>query len=259
MATVLQANLNHARGAQDLLVHTIAERGVGLAIAAEPYRVPQHPNWVGDTLGSVAIISGRSPSSPGPPALLERGVGYVAAEWAGIAAVAVYAPPGRPLVDFGDFLDSLAGAVRRCLFARPTIVLGDFNAKSTAWGSPRTDARGAAVLDWAAGLGLRLLNRGSANTCRRRRGGSIVDLSWASPAAAGRVSGWRVLEGVETLSDHVYVTMTLSGPPFVGGQSTCPTAVRPRPLLPPRWVLKRLDEDMLLAAVLATTWSSHVL
>jgi Endonuclease/Exonuclease/phosphatase family. len=225
---VIQANLNHARGAQDLLVHTIAERGVGLAVAAEPYRVPDHPNWVGDTLGSVVIATGTSAASPGPPRLLERGPGYVAAELAGIAVVAVYAPPGRPLEVFERTLDSLAGAIRRCP-SQSVLVLGDFNAKATAWGSPRTNARGDAVLDWAAGLELRLLNRGSATTCRRWQGESVIDLSWATPLLVDRVAGWRVLEGVETLSDHVYIEFTLSGPSARRRARTADGRLLPRP------------------------------
>jgi len=42
---ILQANLNHARHAQDLCLHTMAERGCGLGVVAEPYAVPpDHPS-----------------------------------------------------------------------------------------------------------------------------------------------------------------------------------------------------------------------
>lgn len=76
------------------------------------------------------------------------------------------------------------------------MVLGDFNAKSTAWGSQRTDIRGQVLEQWAVETGLLLLNRGSVLTCVRQRDGSIVDLSFASSAIANRVQAWRVLEEV---------------------------------------------------------------
>lgn len=41
-----QANLNHARGAQDLFVQSFAKRSYGLRVAAEPCRVPiDDPRW----------------------------------------------------------------------------------------------------------------------------------------------------------------------------------------------------------------------
>ncbi|KAA5582783.1 hypothetical protein F3H14_37165, partial [Pseudomonas aeruginosa] len=46
------------------------------------------------------------------------------------------------------------------LGSRPVIVAGDFNAKCTAWGSPRTDSRGEALSEWAIATSLFLINRG---------------------------------------------------------------------------------------------------
>lgn len=54
----LQANLNHCAGAQDLLLQTMAEWQVDLAVACEPYYVPPHTHWVGDLDGSVAVLAG---------------------------------------------------------------------------------------------------------------------------------------------------------------------------------------------------------
>ena len=60
---IVQINLNHSARAQDLLLQTMAERGLGLAVAAEPYRIPQR-NGVGDTMGTVAVIRAGSIDSP---------------------------------------------------------------------------------------------------------------------------------------------------------------------------------------------------
>ncbi|XP_053989821.1 uncharacterized protein LOC128882262 [Hylaeus volcanicus] len=118
-----------------------------------------------------------------------------------------------------------------------------------AWGGPATDARGRAVLEWAASADLRLLNRGSVNTCVRWQGESIVDLSWATPAASRLVSGWRVVEEVESLSDHPYIFMDVSAAPQYH-PARGPTPGRP----PRRWALKRLEKDALMAAALVASW-----
>ncbi|XP_072750498.1 uncharacterized protein [Anoplolepis gracilipes] len=181
-ARVLQANLNHARQAQNLFVHTLAERGCGLGIAAEPYRIPEHPSWVGDELGSVAITWRADAPASLPAKLVAKGKGGM-----GVGRV---------------------------------VVSGDFNAKSMTWGSPRTDRRGVAVEEWAATLDLRLLNEGGISTCIRERGESVVDLTWASLATLNRVLGWRVATEIETLSDHRYIVYGLMVTPEQVLQST---------------------------------------
>jgi hypothetical protein len=57
-------------------------------VVAKPYRIPDASNWVGDLDGLTAI--GWTPTLSAPGVLLDRVNGYVAAEWAGIAVVAVY-------------------------------------------------------------------------------------------------------------------------------------------------------------------------
>ena len=53
---LLQSNLGRSRRAQDLLFQTIRESEVALAVVAEPYRIPDATNWVGDLDGLAAII-----------------------------------------------------------------------------------------------------------------------------------------------------------------------------------------------------------
>ncbi|EFN77439.1 hypothetical protein EAI_07675, partial [Harpegnathos saltator] len=95
----------------------------------------------------------------------------------------------------------------------PTIVAGDFNAHSDEWGCGpwQRDPRGKAVADWAAGLGLVLMNMGSTSTYVRPNGGgeSVIDLTWASPSAARGFRRWVVEKERESLPDHRYVTWTL--------------------------------------------------
>ncbi|KMQ86989.1 reverse transcriptase, partial [Lasius niger] len=133
------------------------------------------------------------------------------------------------------------------------LVAGDLNAKSVVWGSPATNARGEVLEEWAAELGLLVLNRGSVHTCVRHNGGSIVDITLGTPPVARMVFGWRVMAGSETLSDHRYIRMDVSDPS--AGNQPRPQNRSDTPL-PPRWALKRLDKDTLMAAAVAKAWES---
>lgn len=99
-----------------------------------------------------------------PSVLLDRGSSYVAVDWAAMVVVGVYVSPNSGLAAFGDFLDEIGECARRCL-PRQVLVLGNFNAHSSQWGIARTDTRGRMLSDWAADIGLLLVNRGSASTC----------------------------------------------------------------------------------------------
>jgi hypothetical protein len=147
--------------------------------------------------------------------------------------------------------------VRRYL-PRQVLVLGDFNVHSSLWGNPRTDARRKMLSDWAAGLGLLLVNRNSVSTCVAWRGSFVVDITWATPGIFRRVMDWRVAEGVETLSDHLYIFMELSpvSTTTAPAMQACSTGGRgarsSRP--PPRWRLKERNKELLQTAVTVAAW-----
>ncbi|XP_033363348.1 uncharacterized protein LOC117241589 [Bombus vosnesenskii] len=229
-------------------METIRENEVTLAAVAEPHRIPHSPNWIGDLDGSAGITW---TSASG--VLLDRGSGFVAVEWRGAAVVAVYVSPNIDLAAYGDFVDRVGECIGRCL-PRQVLVLGDFNAHSTQWGNPRTNSRGRMLTDWAAGLGLLLANRGSASTCVAWKGSSVVDITWATPELLRRIHDWRVAEGVETLSDHLYILMEVAlGAEDDAGRRRRPGENRRRP--PPRWRLKERDKEMLRAATIVSAWS----
>jgi len=189
---LLQINLNHARHAQALLEQVMAERKAGLAVIAEPYRIPPNdPRWISNKAGRVAIVW-RPTESPLPYRPLSEGEFHVAAKWRDYFVVGVYVPPSTGVAQFEQFLDHLGGGLVIKWAPSPIIVAGDFNAKSQLWGSPATDVKGHTLRDWAASLGLICLNTGSESTCVRPQGESIIDITWTSPPAAARVGGgWR--------------------------------------------------------------------
>ncbi|XP_032690139.1 uncharacterized protein LOC116853267 [Odontomachus brunneus] len=224
MATVLlQANLNHARRAQDLLWHTMAERDSGLAVATEPHHIPppNDPRWMGrpgnpGMMGNLAIIRRYSKNSP-PACCVHAGGKIVAVEWGSMAVVGVYASSALSLAEFEDLLDGVREVIRTKCLTRPVLLAGDFNAKSKLWCSPRANAKGETLAGWAAGLGLCLLNRGYVSTCVRPQEVVLV----ATPR--------EVLARRQVLED-----------------------TRPK-----RWALTRLNTDELKAAVLAATWDQE--
>ncbi|XP_072934935.1 uncharacterized protein [Epargyreus clarus] len=243
---LLQGNLNHCSRAQDLLLQCLTECSVSLAVVAEPYRVPDHPRWFGDNAQLVAVYWAGGETDP-PCSRRHTGQGIVAVDWGPLAVIGCYISPNCSLAAYEAFLGRVGDCIRGCL-PRPVFVLGDFNAHSRAWGSKRDNARGNAVLEWAAELDLRLLNRGSVSTCVRWQGESIVDLSWATASAERLVTGWRVAEEIVTLSDHRHITLdvALQLPVHNGRLGEGP---------PRRWALKRLDRDMLIAAAHVVDWS----
>ncbi|XP_053994667.1 uncharacterized protein LOC128884966 [Hylaeus volcanicus] len=245
---ILQANLNHCRRAQDLMVYCLAEWPVGLAVASEPYRVPDHPHWIGDEEGLEAVWYHRHSATVPPCTVVERGRGMVLVKWGRFLLPGCYNSPNCSAAELERFLDRL-GAMLVPYMAGPVLVLGDLNARSTAWGNPGTSSRGGALQDWAEGMELRLLNRGSVPTCVRRNGWSIVNVSFASAAASCCVSNWRVWDG-ETLSDHCYVLMDVA----VVSDPPADTPLRRGIPSASRCTLKRLGEDLLRAVIIGSAW-----
>lgn len=254
---IIQANVNHSASAQDLLLQAMAEHGTGLAVIAEPYRIPQL-NCCGDSTGMAAIIRAGKNDSPAITTIT-KGQGYVIVQWGEMYIAGLYASPNAPLSSLQAMLDDMRNKIAP-LMSEDLIICGDFNAKSTLWGSPRTNPRGEAVTEWAAELDLQLLNDGRENTCVRWQGESKVDLTWASPSAAHKIKLWRVATEMETLSDHRYIFIEMEPR---GGDGQCKRQTKQQgqgkekrleDRHHPRWAVKRLNEDRLKIAAQAAAW-----
>ncbi|XP_068625254.1 uncharacterized protein [Battus philenor] len=137
--------------------------------------------------------------------------------------IGCYVSPSRSLADYEKYLDRVTDCAAACLPC-PLIVLGDFNGHSRAWGNTRDNLKGDTVLEWAAGLDLRLVNRGSVSICVRWQGEFVVDLT-ATPAAMRILSAWPVADS--------------------GGRDGSTTR---------RWCLKRLDKERLEATACVADW-----
>ncbi|CAH2097400.1 unnamed protein product [Euphydryas editha] len=94
--------------------------------------------------------------------------------------------------------------------------------------------------EWALAAGLCLLNVGAVQACVPWSGGSVVDVTFATPAIARRVEEWRVETEVETLSDHRYIRFEVSPAPVRLASSSSSTSSRGRSQFP-RWALSKID------------------
>lgn len=81
--------------------------------------------------------------------------------------------------------------------------------------------------------------------CVRRRGESIVDFTWSSPSDARDVTGWEMARDIETLSDHLYISVKIAS--HLGRHRSGHSR--------PRWALKKLNEDAIMALVTSAMWS----
>lgn len=243
----LQANINHSARAQDLLLQSMAEWSIQTAIVSEPYFVPPRDNWIGDREDLVAILSQPAAGSP-PFDKVAKGRGCVMAVTGEIAVIGVYASPNRTLAEFEQLLVEV-GMLLRQANPHPVIVAGDFNAKSRAWGSSSTDVRGEALEEWAVSTELVILNQGTVQTCVRQQGGSIVDITFASPVLARRIYNWTVRADVETLSDHRYIRFELSTSAIrISSRSFDREGVR--------WSLRRLNSELAKEAAIVEGWAA---
>jgi hypothetical protein len=99
---ILQGNLNHSSGAQNIFTQTLLEWSIDVAVIAEPYFVPTsppNPYWTSDTLGLVAIV-GSAERNISPLTVLDRGAGFVSVLWEGMVFIGVYFSPSRTISEF---------------------------------------------------------------------------------------------------------------------------------------------------------------
>lgn len=200
---LIQLNLNHCRAAQDLLAQSVRELRIDVAVLCEQYRDVDRPGWLSDSSRRAAIWSCGSLSPVASRVSSEDG--FVRGEVAGVTIYSCYASPNEPIASFHDFLGRLVADIRG---QHRVILMGDFNAWATDWGSRHTDVRGRALLDALAATDLVLLNSGTVPTFVKGARSSIVDLAFASPSLVRKGYSWGV-SGHYTHSDHQAVVLEL--------------------------------------------------
>lgn len=243
MYKVWQINVNHVRRAQDLLAHTMMEKRVDIAVVAEPYNGRnEFPRWYKDETRTAAITW--SESEEKYVKKIGRGTGWVTIKWREWTVISVYISPNISRDKFEEILEGVEREVRKGNREK-FIIAGDFNAKSKLWGSRKECAKGRILCNWAAALGLRIMNRGKEEPCRKVKGMSIIDLTWGQGGAEKEISGWRVV-GCETLSDHELIQFIVGK----GNKRKDNTKEGPKN----RWTMRKLNREELMDIIIGNTW-----
>jgi len=109
---ILQANLNHSSGAQDLTLQFICEGGIDLGCFSEPWSVPrENTDWYCCGSGRAAIYCG-SPAMRRNCRLLVALGGWVGVEVGDIRVVLIYLSPNEGLMRFCSALQELSDFVK---------------------------------------------------------------------------------------------------------------------------------------------------
>lgn len=198
---VLQANLNNCKAAHDLLLQTLAEKNIEVALVSEPYLKKSGGPWVIADNGEAGVWV----KDPRAARLLTpKTEGMVGVYLGDLLLVNVYHSPNLPAEGLQTYLDTVGNAIRG---KEKVVVGGDLNAKSVMWeehgGNTREEKLRAETAEaFIAQKELHVGNQGKVATCVRNNGESIVDVTLATTRV--EFVGWRVLFD-ETHSDHRYI------------------------------------------------------
>lgn len=200
----LQTNLGRSRAAHDLAHKTMKEENACITLLSEPNKNKVKHDLIKDSNSDTTIWL----SNKLTIAECFAGRGFSAVRSQGIDIYSCYISPNCTLSEFEIVIDNIMATVRNR--KNDAIITGDFNAKSTIWGSKCLDKRGEKVQEWLSSLDLVVENDGIAPTFERGSQTSCIDLTITTPGIHKYISQWRVLEK-ETLSDHKYISFEIKG------------------------------------------------
>lgn len=203
---VLQCNLQRSVAAHALMEKTATENNAAMVIISEPnWNLARRNGLFIDTATNVAIKT----YEPFCPRILnyKKGPGFVWIELPQLIVYGCYISPNVNIDDYKSFTTALQLSIRQQ--KKEVLIAGDFNAKSIAWGCRQEDEHGTAVMEIIASENLVVLNTGSDPTFQRGRTSSCIDITISTEQLSTRVSDWKVLSNVETLSDHLCISFLL--------------------------------------------------
>lgn len=196
----LQTNLGRSYKAHDVAYATALELKADIVIASEPNKkTVGRGAWICDANLDVAV---RLLNSNLVVQKINKYQGIVRISLLRFDLVCCYISPNCALQDFETFTNNLGSVL--ATGDRSFVVTGDFNAKSSCWGSPINDRRGDMLAEMMAGLGVSALNKGNMPTFVRDNSKTFIDVTFASQSMVGRVIEWQTLEN-EPLSHHKHI------------------------------------------------------
>ena len=197
--SILYCNLNRSKEAHALIETEKNRMSADVVCCTEPnWTTARNHKWISDNRNDTAISRvGRANS------LVGTGEGFC---WIDLDVITLYCTYVSPNVDTNT-LKAHLNIVSNVFTGRgrPVVIVGDFNSKSRTWGSARDDSKGEAVLDWAAAHNLTIHNDGLRPTFNRGESESFLDLTLSSSDISSKIKCWKVLDHLESMSDHNYI------------------------------------------------------
>lgn len=203
--SVLQINLDKKRLSHDLLHRIVYEKKIDIVAGQEP----------GQGLPTSALVDNRGDCFlwfPGNQKLsrILTGEGIVGAELDGILYLSCYFSPNRDIHSFEAYLSDVETIVKSA--GAQIIICGDLNAKSALCGSTVTDGRGDLLEEVILSNKLFCLNDGKV-TFRNYNGASLIDLTLVSEKLESSIENWKVLDSLDSGSEHMYIIFTVNNEP----------------------------------------------
>lgn len=201
---ILQTNVGRAYVAHDMAYATAKEQDIDILIICEPNKSRvKEETWIKDNRVSVAmLIMSRGLDVKGH----KVGDGHIMLMLSNCTIVCCYLSPNIPMHEYKKEVDSIMKHVNKHEF----IILGDINAKSFLWGSPRTDEKGEYWVEWISAKDMIVQNTGLKPTFVRGETKSYIDVTMSTSKIAKKITSWEVLD-VETLTEHKYIYFEIGG------------------------------------------------
>ncbi|XP_072395164.1 uncharacterized protein [Diabrotica undecimpunctata] len=199
---ILQVNIGRAKVAHDLIYAKALAINADLIIVPEPnVNIVKKFGWITDTRSDVAIY------------LMNKRVqirkitkkeGFVKVNMNDVSIIACYISPNINITLYREKVENIIEASLR---EKHFIIVGDINAKSILWGSPRNDNKGEIWNEWISTADLVVLNNGK-HTFERGVSRSHIDVTLASNHYANKINNWDVLED-NIFTFHKYITFEI--------------------------------------------------
>ncbi|KAK9685676.1 Endonuclease-reverse transcriptase [Popillia japonica] len=169
-------DLGRGRIAHDIAYAVAFDNSIDIIIIGEPnIKIAKENQYILDNKTNVAIYVKNKDIGICSHSL---GEGFVCLKWEHWRLIGCYVSPNISLAEYDKHLDNLAEEIKS--EDTEVVIAGDFNAKSPVWGSAVTDTRGEHLTEWAAELGLNVINKGDTPTFQRGASRSFIDITWAS-------------------------------------------------------------------------------
>ena len=221
---VVQANLQHARGASGVLLHRFAKEDLDLALVQEPW-VNNH-RVLGLAQSKCKLLYDDGHPSPRAAILVNKRIKFTPiTEFINrdIVAIRMEVPTarGKSIVNIvsayfpGDEEEAppslISNFVTRCREQNQHFIIGcDANAHHTVWGSNDINSRGESLLEYISAENIDICNTGNKPTYVNSRRQEVLDLTLCSQILSDKISCWEVSDE-ESLSDHRHITFFIEG------------------------------------------------